>query len=144
MILYTTYTFYSSSYIISFHGPHVIDFTMLPSQTPHGPHKDAPNDPTPSNNFNTFSELSSPTVIPYNANIPANPNLWDGNFTATSLFGTNEFLQSNVCNMACLLQCMACFLKQRSLEGHDGNNIPQLELFGELAWDFISIIFESS
>jgi len=38
---------------------------------------------------------------------------------------------------------MACFLKQRSLEGRDSNNIPQLELFGELAWEFISAIFES-
>jgi len=38
---------------------------------------------------------------------------------------------------------MACFLKQRSLEGRDGNNIPQLELFGESAWVFISAIFES-
>ena len=45
--------------------------------------------------------------------------------------------------MACSLQRMACFLKQRSLEGRNGNNIPQLELFGESAWDFICAIFES-
>jgi len=38
---------------------------------------------------------------------------------------------------------MACFLKQRNLEGRNGNNIPQLESFGELAWTFISAIFES-
>jgi len=38
---------------------------------------------------------------------------------------------------------MACFLKQQSLKGHNGNNIPQLELFGESAWEFISTIFES-
>jgi len=38
---------------------------------------------------------------------------------------------------------MACFLKQQSLEGRDGNNIPQLELFGKSAWDFISMIFKS-
>jgi len=38
---------------------------------------------------------------------------------------------------------MACFLKQQSLEGCDGNNIPQLALFGELAWEFISTIVES-
>ena len=75
-------------------------------------------------------------VISYSTNVLANPNLWDGNFIVTLLFGTNKFLQSNVCNMA-------CFLKQHSLEGHDGNNIPQLELFGESTWDFISIIFES-
>jgi len=55
----------------------------------------------------------------------------------------NKFLQSDVCNMACSLQCMACFLKQRSLEERDGNNIPQLELFGKSAWEFISVIFES-
>jgi len=83
-------------------------------------------------------------VIPYSANVLADPNLWDSNFTATSLFGTNKFLQSDVHNMACSLQRMACFLKQRSLEGRDGNNIPQLELFGKSAWEFISTIFESS
>jgi len=82
-------------------------------------------------------------VIPYSANVPADPSLWDGNFTATSLFGTNKFLQSDVRNMACSLQRMACFLKQRSLEGRDNNNIPQLELFGKSAWVFISTIFES-
>jgi len=45
--------------------------------------------------------------------------------------------------MACSLQRMACFLKQRSLSGRNGNNIAQLELFGESAWDFISAIFEA-
>ena len=82
-------------------------------------------------------------VIPYSANVLADPNLWDGNFSAISLFGTNKFLQSNVRNIACSLQRMACFLKQWSLEECDSNNIPQLELFGESAWDFISAIFKS-
>jgi len=116
---------------------------MPPSQTPRAPHEDVLNKPSPADNINTSLEPSPPTVIPYSANVPADPNLWDGNFTATSLFGTNEFLQSDVRNMACSLQRMACFLKQQSLEGRDGNNIPQLELFGESAWEFISAIFES-
>jgi len=124
-------------------GPQKYDFAMPPSQTPRAPHEGTSNNPSLTDNINTSPEPSPPTVIPYSANIPADPNLWDGNFTATSLFGTNEFLQSDVRNMACSLQCMACFLKQRSLEGRDGNNIPQLELFGESAWDFISAIFES-
>ena len=124
-------------------GPQKYDFAMLPSQTPRAPHEDAPNEPSPADNFNTSPEPSLPTVIPYSANVPADLNLWDGNFTATSLFGMNEFLQSDVRNMACSLQCMACFLKQQSLEGRDGNNIPQLALFGESAWEFTSTIFES-
>jgi len=59
-------------------------------------------------------ELSPPMVIPYSANVLANPNLWDRNFIAISLFGTNKFLQSDIRNMVCLSQCMACFLKQHS------------------------------
>ena len=126
-----------------FAGLQKYDFTMPPLQTPHAPHEDVPNEPFPADNFNMSPEPSLPTVISYSANVLADPNLWDGNFTATSLFGTNEFLQSDVRNMACLLQHMACFLKQQSLEGCDGNNIPQLKLFGESAWEFISAIFKS-
>jgi len=92
-------------------GPQKYDFAMSPSQTLCTPHKDTLNEPSPADNFNTSPEPSPPTVISYNANVPANPNLWDGNFTATSLFGMNEFLQSDVRNMACSLQHMACFLK---------------------------------
>jgi len=127
-----------------FTSPQKYDFAMPPLLTPHAPHEDMPNNPSLADNFNTSPESSPPMVIPYSANVPADPNLWDSNFTATSLFGTNKFLQSNVCNMACLLQHMACFLKQQSLEGRNGNNIPQLELFGKSAWEFISVIFESS
>ena len=44
-------------------------------------------------------ELSSSMVIPYSANILADLSLWDNNFTATSIFSTNEFLNSDVCNI---------------------------------------------
>lgn len=46
---------------------------------------------------------------PLSHNVLSDPNLWDGDFGATSLFGTNEFLQSDVRNMACSLQHMASF-----------------------------------
>jgi len=93
-------------------GPQKYNFAMPPSQMPRAPYEDALNEFSPADNFNTSLEPSPPMVIPYSANVLADPNLWDGNFTATSLFGTNEFLQSDVCNMACSLQCMVCFLKQ--------------------------------
>jgi len=72
-------------------------------------------------------------VISYSANVPADPSLWDGNFMAISLFGTNEFLYSDVHNMVCLLQYIICFLKQRSFTGRNSNNIAQLKLFRESA-----------
>jgi len=61
------------------------DFAMPPSLTPHAPHEDTPNDLSPTDNFNTSPEPSLPTVISYSTNALADPNLWDGNFTATSL-----------------------------------------------------------
>ena len=118
------------------------DFSLPPSQLPHVSNEETLHHASNSDT-NTLMELSPPMVIPYSANILADPSLWDGNFTATFLFGTNKFLHSNVHNMACSLQCMACFLKQRNLNGCNSNNIAQLRLFGESAWDFISTIFKS-
>jgi len=103
---------------ISTSGPLMYDFAMPSLQTSCAPHKEVSNF-TSTNNINSLPEPSPPMVISYSTNVLANPNLWDGNFTVTLLFGTNKFLQSNVCNMA-------YFLKQHSLEGHDSNNIPQL------------------
>jgi len=83
-------------------SPQRYNFTMLPSQTLCAPHEGVPIDPSLMGIINISPEPSLPMVIPYNANVPADPNLWDGSFTAT-LFGTNKFLQSNICNMACSL-----------------------------------------
>jgi len=118
------------------------DFVLPPSQTPRVSNEENPGR-TPTTDTITSTEPSPPTVIPYSANVPADPTLWDGNFTATSLFGTNEFLNSDINNISCSLQRMACFLRQRNLEGRNGNNIKQLDPFGQSAWDFISAIFES-
>jgi len=37
-----------------------------------------------------------PLAILYEANVLADPNLWDSHFGPVSLFSTNEFLQSDV------------------------------------------------
>jgi len=118
------------------------DFVLLPFQTLHVSNEENPG-LTPTINTITSTEPSPSTVISYSTNVPANSTLWDGNFMATSLFGTNEFLNSDINNISCSLQHMACFLRQRNLEGRNGNNIKQLDLFGQSAWDFISAIFES-
>ena len=77
------------------------DFILLLSLTPHAPYEKASNSAA-TGDTNMSSKPSPPMVIPYSANIPANPNLWNSSFTATSLFGTNKFLQSDICNIACV------------------------------------------
>jgi len=83
----------------------------LPASNLHVSLEEAPNSAT-SSNIDISTEPSPPEVIPYSANIPADPSLWDGNFMVTSLFGTNEFLNSDISNIMCSLKCIACFLRQ--------------------------------
>jgi len=113
----------------------------LPVSDPCVPLKEAPNSAV--TGYSNFSKPSPPEVIPYNANVSVDPSLWDRNFSATSLFGTNEFLNSDINNIMCSLKCMACFLRQRNVKERDANSIRQLDPFGESAWDFVSAIFKS-
>ena len=83
----------------------------LPASNPRVPLEEAPNS-TITGNFDISTEPSPPKVIPYSANVPADPSLWNGNFMATSLFGTNKFLNSDINNVTCSLKRMACFLRQ--------------------------------
>ena len=85
----------------------------------------------------------TPTAIPYKANSPADPNLWDGHFGSVSLFGTNEFLQNDAQNISCSLIRIAQFIRQRNISDRDGNTITQLNSFGEAAFDLISAIHEA-
>ena len=114
----------------------------LPASDSRVPLEAAPN-PAITGYSDLSTEPSPPKVIPYNANVLADPSLWDGNFSATSLFGTNKFLNSNINNITCSLKRMACFLRQRNVKERDANSIRQLDPFSESAWNFISAIFES-
>jgi len=87
----------------------------LPASNPRVSLEEVPNSAI-SSNIDISMEPSPPEVIPYSANVPADPSLWDGNFTATSLFGTNEFLNSDISNITCSLKRMVYFLKQQNVK----------------------------
>jgi len=101
---------------------------------------------TPPQNKETSNLVTAPitpTAIPYEANSPADPNLWDGHFGSVSLFGTNKFLQNNAHNISCSLVRIAQFIRQRNISDRDGNTITQLNSFGEATFDFISAIHKA-
>jgi len=140
----------------SIHATHPIDpppFTFVLSHKPSHIYEEPGKVTQPSNenitpptnhleeNTSTTTSMGS-SVIPYSPNTPANLQLWDGNFAATSLFGTEEFLVSNTNNIACSLQCIATFIKQRSLQGKKVDDFPQLKEIGFTAWELISAIYE--
>jgi len=84
-----------------------------------------------------------PLAILYQADHPADPALWDGNFSSISLFGTVEVLRGDAKNIACSLQRIATFIKQRPLGERNSSDIPQISNFGFAAWGLISAIYNS-
>jgi len=89
----------------STHNPQARSFKLDPwvSQPTHG-HSIVMSYSNQTPACNQSREPSPSAVILYNTNVLADPDLWDSKFRATSLFGTNKFPQSDVCNMACSLQ----------------------------------------
>ena len=132
----------SESLISTSNNAQFFNFTLPPSQLPRAVNE-AISNPASNGHTSVSTEPLPSMVILYSTNVPANPSLQNRNFTATSLFSMDKFLNSDICNITCSLQHMACFLKQRNLEDCNSNNISQLSTFGKLAWEFISAIFES-
>ena len=85
----------------------------------------------------------SPSAIPYDVDGPANPALWDGDFARISIFGTKESFLQDATNVSLSLKRAAAYIRQTNLAKGDPNSLPQLNLFGDAAWDFISAVYES-
>jgi len=49
------------------------------------------------------SPSTKPSIIPYQINSPADPNLWDSNFALVLLHGIDEYLNGNAKNISCSL-----------------------------------------
>jgi len=94
-------------------------------------------------NLVTTSPNLEPSAILYQANQSVDPMLWDGNFSSIFLFGTVKVLEGDAKNIACSLQRITTFIKQRSLGEKDSLDIPQISNFGFAAWDLISAIYNS-
>ena len=92
---------------------------------------------------NNPSVVLETTVIPYNPNAPADPQLWDGGFAATLLFGTEEFLEGNIKNITYSLQCITTFIRQRDIKGRSINDLSQLQEVSFAAWEFVLAIYEA-
>jgi len=85
----------------------------------------------------------APSVIPYNANQPADLSLWDSNLGAVSIFGTKEFFAQDVANIIKSLDRTATYIRQRDLSCRDPNSLPQLNSFSDAAWNFVTAIYRS-
>ena len=79
------------------------------------------------------------SVLPYSDNQPADPNLWDGLFALTSLFGVDKFQSIDAQNIECSLLHIETFIKQCPLGNKPIKDFPNLaEAIYKLGWDRLS------
>ena len=67
---------------------------------------------------------------------------WDGNFHPISLHGTLEHLSSDSKSIKESLCQMTKYIKNKNIEHNKANDISDLSGVGEVAWNFISAIYE--
>ena len=83
------------------------------------------------------------TALPYSANQPTDPSLWDSNFGLVSLFGTKEFLDSDIRNIACSFSRISIFINQRTLKDENIEIPSQIKPIGQVAWELFETIASS-
>ena len=68
---------------------------------------------------------------------------WDNNFHAISLYGPIKHLASNVKNIKDSLYRMGKYIKDKSIDNSNLNNVKDLEGMGKAVWEFLSSIYDS-
>ena len=79
----------------------------------------------------------------YNENQALDPKLWDSNFHTISLHRFMEYLVSDIKHIQELSRRMQKYILNKLIESDKANNVKDLEGIGEVAWRFISALYES-
>ena len=87
---------------------------------------------------NVFNNIN----LNYDINQALDPEEWDGDFYATLLHGTMEYLASDIKNIKDSLQRMGKYIRSKSIDCNT-NNIKNLEDVGKAVWEFLSSIYNS-
>ena len=90
-----------------------------------------------SSNENMFN-----VQLPYDINQALDPKSWDSNFHAISLHGSIEHLISDIKHIKKSLRRIQKYILNESIEDNKTNNVKDLEGVREVAWGFISALYE--
>jgi len=112
------------------------------AQPPNPPEVHEASTPLPPPTTGNMPMEITPSGIPYDENSPTDPDLWDGQSQALSIFGTQEAFSLDATHIALSLERAATYIRQTNLKNGDPNTLPQLSSFGNAAWKLISAIYE--
>lgn len=81
--------------------------------------------------------------LPYDIDQALDSESWDSNFHAISLHGSMEHLVSDIKHIKESLRKMQKYIFNKSIKGDKANDVKDLEDVREVAWEFISALYES-
>ena len=81
--------------------------------------------------------------MPYNVNQATEQDAWDGDFCSISLHGLLEHLPFNANSIKESLHYITKYICNKKIENGKFNEVTDLKGIGEIAWNFISAIYES-
>ena len=93
-------------------------------------------------NQNTGSNVFN-VHLNYDPNIALDPDSWDGNFHAVSLYGSMEHLASDALNIKESLFRMYKYILDKSIKNSGANDVEDFKGMGKAMWEFISTIYDS-
>ena len=79
----------------------------------------------------------------YNTNQALDPEEWDSNFCAISLHSSMKHLVSDIKNIKDFLHKIGKYIKNKSIDFSNPNNIKDLEDVDKIVWEFLSFIYNS-
>jgi len=82
--------------------------------------------------------------LPYNPNIPTEPDLWSGNFHPISLHVSIKQIALDTKNIKDSLNFMARYISNKKVNPKTANDFKDFEDIGDAVWNFISSVYQSS
>ena len=104
--------------------------------------------PSAANNEATRSHVSHEDDViniqlPYNPQVPTEPELWSGFFHPISLHSSIEHFASDSKNIKVSLNFLAKYIQGKQVNGNKINDLSEFDGMGDAIWNFISSVYES-
>jgi len=82
--------------------------------------------------------------LPYNPNVPTEPELWSRSFHPISLHGSIEQIALDIKSIKDLLNFMARYISNRKVNSGKANNLQDFNSMGDSIWNFISVVYQAN
>jgi len=82
--------------------------------------------------------------LPYDPNAPTEPNLWSGDFHSISLHGSVKQIALDMKNIKQSLNFMVRYISNKKVNPKSSNDLNDFDGIGDVVWNFLSSIYQSS